>query len=372
MKDRKIIKTIMEAKVIKKTMTMIILIFSALTLVSCVDEEALLETTVDVVDFVGDTITVPKNPQKVAVVARSAVDMLVAFGLGDKLDGVYKTIFDNPWASYLYPNIETYYSYEYNENYETFYSRGVDLIIAPEKYIAEDLRSKGLNAITVSQYGTPTYEEVLFRLPDLIMQIWDDTSVHAKVVDWKNEFLLVKNKILIELESFDDIYETLYYIRGDKYGGLNYTETKGSKIETYGRYLKLKFLGEYFDHNNRPSEEAVLNLNPTYIITGGIYQNQIIEELYSNEVWNKLDAVKNDNVFNIGIGFVMFEQTSVEEIIFLADLANKVYPDIFDFDVHTMLKEIISKYFDVSLTDTEVNYMLAGLDPYGKSLVSSS
>lgn|SRR5690554_100056 len=372
MKDRKIIKTIMEAKVIKKTMTMIILIFSALTLVSCVDEEALLETTVDVVDFVGDTVTVPKNPQKVAVVARSAVDMLVAFGLGDKLDGVYKTIFDNPWASYLYPNIETYYSYEYNENYETFYSRGVDLIIAPEKYIAEDLRSKGLNAITVSQYGTPTYEEVLFRLPDLIMQIWDDTSVHAKVVDWKNEFLLVKNKILIELESFDDIYETLYYIRGDKYGGLNYTETKGSKIETYGRYLKLKFLGEYFDHNNRPSEEAVLNLNPTYIITGGIYQNQIIEELYSNEVWNKLDAVKNDNVFNIGIGFVMFEQTSVEEIIFLADLANKVYPDIFDFDVHTMLKEIISKYFDVSLTDTEVNYMLAGLDPYGKSLVSSS
>ena len=233
-----------------------------------------------------------KNPQKVAVIARSAVDMLVAFGLGDKLDGVYKTIFDNPWASYLYPNLDTFYNYEYNENYETFYSRGVDLIIAPEKYIAEDLRSKGLNAITVSQYGTPSYEEVLFRLPDLIMQIWDDTSVHAKIVDWKNEFLLVKNEILNKLETFDDIYETLYYIRGDKYGGLNYTETKGSKIETYGLYLNLKFLGEFFDHNNRPSEEAVLNLNPTYIITGGIYQNQIIEELYANETWNKLDAVK--------------------------------------------------------------------------------
>jgi len=357
---------------IKKTMTIITLIFSALILISCADNEVPKQTTVDVVDFVGDTVTVPKNPQKVAVVARSAVDMLVAFGLGNKLDGVYKTIFDNPWASYLYPNLDTYYSYEYNENYETFYSRGVDLIIAPEKYIAEDLRSKGLNAITVSQYGSPTYEEVLFRLPDLIMQIWDDTSVHTKVVDWKNEFLIVKNEILIKLETFADIYETLYYIRGDKYGGLNYTETQGSKIETYGRYLNLKFLGEFFDHNNRPSEEAVLNLNPTYIITGGIYQDQIIEELYSNEVWNKLDAVKNNNVFNIGIGFVMFEQTSVEEIIFLADLANKVYPDIFDFDVHRMLKEIINKYFDVNLTDIEVSHMLAGLDQNGNSLLSES
>ena len=82
--------------------------------------------------------------------------------------------------------------------------------------------------------------------------------------------------------------------------------------------------------------------------------------------------LKNDNVFNIGIGFVMFEQTSVEEIIFLADLANKVYPNKFDFDVHRMLKEIINKYFDVNLTDIEVSHMLAGLDQNGNSLLSES
>lgn len=354
---------------IRKLAVLIILLFSSLILISCINEKPTNPETVEVIDFVGDKVTVPKNPKKVAVVARSAVDMLVAFGLGDKLDGVYKTIFDNPWASYLYPNLDKYYSYEYNENYETFYNRGVDLVIAPEKYIAEDLRSKGINAITVSQYGTPTYEEVLFRLPDLIMQIWDDQIVHTKIIEWKNEFTLVKNEILEKLESLKVENQTLYYIRGDKYGGLNYTETKGSKIETYGAYLKLKFLGEFFGHNNRPSEETVLSLNPTYIITGGIYQNQIIDELYSNEVWNKLDAVKNNNVFNIGIGFVMFEQTSVEEIIFLADLANKVYPEIFNFDVNSILKGIIGKYFNVNLADIEVQYMLDGLDRNGNSLV---
>lgn len=356
----------------KKLLVLFLIIFSAIVLTSCISKDKTIIETVEVIDFVGDIVSVPKNPKKVAVVARSAVDMLVAFGLGENIDGVYKTIFDNPWAEYLYPDLNNYYSYEYNENYETFYERKIDLIIAPEKYIAEELRSKGLNAITVSQYGTPTYEEVLFRLPDLIMQIWDDTTVHKKVVDWKNEFSKVKIEILKKLEKEEELTKTLYYIRGDKYQGLNYTETKGSKIETYGSYLNLKFLGEYFNHNNRPSEESVLELNPTYIITGGIYQNQIINELYTNKVWNKLDAVKNDNVYNIGIGFVMFEQTSVEEIIFLADLANKVYPDIFNFEVSSMLKDIIHKYFNVTLTDEEANNMLSGLDKDGNSLIKKS
>ena len=182
---------------------------------------------IEVTDFVGDIVMVPKNPKKVAVVARSAVDMLIAFGLGDSIDGLYKNTFDNPWAEYLYPDLNGFYKYEYKENYETFYNRGVDLIIAPEKYIAEDLRSKGLTAITVSQYGSPTYETVLFRLPDLIMTIWDDSNVHSKVVKWKNDFSLIKNEIMTKLDKSESADKTLYYIRGDKYGGLNYTETKG-------------------------------------------------------------------------------------------------------------------------------------------------
>lgn len=354
---------------VRKLFLVVLLLFSGTFLASCVGNTSKPDEHVAVTDFVGSVVNVPKNPKKVAVVARSAADMLVAFGLGDKIDGLYKTVFDNPWAKELYPAIDSYYKYEYNENYETFYARGVDLIIAPEGYIAEDLRSKGLTAITVSQYGTPTYEEVLYRLPDLITTIWDDAKVHAKVNDWKNEFQAVKDEIITKLSETTNEEKTLYYIRGDKYSGLNYTETKGSIIETFGNYLNLKFLGEYFDHNNRPSEETVLSLNPSYIIVGGIYQNQLIDELHTNNAWNKLDAVKDNKVFSIGIGFVMFEQTSVEEMIFLADIANKVYPDKFSFNIPKMLKDTISKYFGVDLTDGDVTNMLSGLDKNGQSMV---
>ncbi|MDY0277970.1 MAG: ABC transporter substrate-binding protein [Acholeplasma sp.] len=352
----------------KRILFTIVLIISTVFLNSC-DNNEKNSDMVEVIDFVDDVVSVPKNPKKVAVVSRSAVDMMIAFGLGDKIDGLYKTIFDNPWASYLYPSLNEYYKYEYNENYETFYTRGVDLIIAPEKYIAEDLRSKGLTAITVSQYGSPTYEEVLFRLPDLITSIWDDEEVKNRVKLWRTNFLSVKNKIKDELSKGSSGENTLYYIRGDKYKGLNYTETKGSIIETFGNYLNLKFIGEFFDHNNRPSEETVLELNPSIIIVGGIYQNQLISELRGNDAWNKLDAVKNEKVFNIGIGFVMFEQTSVEETIFLASLANSVYPEIFSFDINTMIMNTIKNFFGVELSELEIHYMLNGLDKDGNSLV---
>src|SRR5690554_3605726 len=250
----------------KRYLMILVLILGGVLLTSCGDRNG-EDDFVEVIDFVDDKVRVPKNPKKVAVVARSAVDMLVSFGLGENIDGVYKTIFDNPWASYLYPDLDDYYSYEYNENYETFYEREIDLIIAPEKHIAEDLRSKGLTAITVSQYGTPTYEAVLYRLPELIKQIWDDQEVHDKVNYWINNFDETKNELESKLSSQENNNETLYYIRGDKYGGLNYTETKGSIIETFGNYVNLKFLGEYFNHNNRPQEEEVISLNPTYIIT---------------------------------------------------------------------------------------------------------
>jgi iron complex transport system substrate-binding protein len=81
--------------------------------------------------------------------------MMIGFGLGENVDGIYYSILNNPWVGVLYPPSEDYYSYEYNESAELFFSREVDLVLAPEQYIAEGLRDSGINAITVSLYGTP-------------------------------------------------------------------------------------------------------------------------------------------------------------------------------------------------------------------------
>jgi ABC-type Fe3+-hydroxamate transport system substrate-binding protein len=99
---------------------------------------------VTITDMAGDIVKVPKNPEKLAVLARSAVDMLVAFGLGEKVTGIYYTIFDNEWASILYPNIDSYHKYDYDTTLETYLTHNVELVFCPEQYLAENLREHGI------------------------------------------------------------------------------------------------------------------------------------------------------------------------------------------------------------------------------------
>jgi iron complex transport system substrate-binding protein len=134
------------------------------------------------------------------------------------------------------------------------------------------------------------------------------------------------------------------------------------------RYLKLEYASKDFT-TSEPTAEAILQLNPDYIIVGGAYQHAIIDTARTNAAWRSLSAFANDNVFNIGVGFVMFEQNGVELTIYLADLANKIYPEIFNFDVEGLLKETMKTYFGKDLLDVDIHNMLHGLKRNGQPLV---
>ena len=61
------------------------------------------QETISVTDMVGTTITINKNPKKVACISRTTYDLLVAYGLGDKIDGAYKGTLNNDWVPLIYP-----------------------------------------------------------------------------------------------------------------------------------------------------------------------------------------------------------------------------------------------------------------------------
>ena len=243
------------------------------------------EDLIEITDMLGETITIPKNPKKVACVSRTTYDLLVAFGLGDKIDGAYKNIYNNPWIDVIYPNAKNEYRYEYEENYETFLTRKVDLVFAPEKYIADNLKAKGINAINISLYGNPTYDDYLFFFADTIIKLWDDQAVHKKVSKWKND---VSNAI---------------------------KECSAIKKDS-------------------------------------IYKN--------------LDAVKNGNIYTIPFGLTSFEQLSITTPIFFYDMSNKLNNTT--YDIKTMIKETFKEYFNVELSNTQIDYMLTGKNPSGKDI----
>ena len=322
-----------------------------------------------VTDMVNAQVKVNKNPKNVACVSRTTYDLLIAFGLGDVIDGAYYTLLENDWTQVFYPDSVNHYSYAYEENYETFYARNVDLVFAPEAYIAEGLREHGITAITVCLYGTPGFDNYVYYFADLVKQLWGEREgVNERVDLWKSKFATAHEEIKTELDKHSTPTQKLYYVRGDKNRGIGYTDNGKSFTEYIYKFLGFDFVGNRFE-TNRPSAEEICSVNPDVFVFGGVYQNVLIEEIKTTEPYVNLDAVKNNRLYNIPIGFTVFEQISAFSPVFLYDQANKLYPEYFDFDVEKEIKDLSKTFFNVDLTDSEVYNMLHALSREGNALV---
>lgn len=328
-------------------------------------EEA--DNKIIVTDMLGERVEIKKNPDKVACVSRTTYDLLVAFGLGDKVDGAYKTIYDNPWTEVIYPKSKSEYRYAYEESYETFITRDIDLVFSPEKYITDGLKEHGVKALNVSLYGNPTFDKYVFFFADLVKEIWDSEEVAEKVDAWKNKVSTAISEVTAELSKHEITQKKLMYVRGDKNNRIGYTDTQSSFTEYAFRSLGFDFAGAHFG-TTKPSQEAIMKYNPDIFVIGGIYQNTLIETLKSDTTYQTLDAVKNNRIYSIPVGLTMFEQLSAMTPIFIYDMANKIYPEYFNFDISLMVKETILAYFGTELTDYQIDNMLAGKDASGNNL----
>ncbi len=347
----------------------VILLFSIclIGLLAGCSDNTVAEETIEVTDMLGTTITIKKNPQKVACISRTTYDLLVAYGLGDKIDGAYSGTLNNDWVSVIYPESVNHYVYNYENSYELFMQRGVDLVFAPEKYISDELNDHNIPALCVSLYGNPTFDNYVTFLSELVTKIWDDPQVKIKATAWNQKMNTAINDIRTELSKHTLEEKTLFYIRGDKDKGIGYTDNKSSFTEYAYRMMGFRFVGAELT-TTKPSAEEIMTLNPDIFVAGGIYQNKNIDLLKTTEPYKNLNAVKNNKVYNIPIGFTAFEQLSAMSPVFFYDQANKLYPIFFNYDIHSMIKSTVKEYFGTELTDEQVSYMVQGLSPTGESM----
>lgn len=322
--------------------------------------------TIVITDMLGEKVEVVKNPKKVACASRTTYDLLIAFGLEEYIDGVYYSLLDNPWANVFDKNANKRYRLEYQESYETYISRGVDLVFSPEKYISDGLKEHGITAVNVSLYGKPDYSGYVYYFAQMVKQIWDSDEVTRRVDLWINKMQNTISEIQTTLDAHNITPRTVYYVRGDKNKGIEYTDTTGSFTEYAYKVLKMIPLNDRFE-TNRPSKEQLCLLNPDIIVIGGIYQKTLMK-LLDEEPYINLNAVKNNNVYNIPIGLTMFEQVCVFSPVFFCDQANKLYPQYFSYDVNKQLQEISSEFFNINLTDVEAQNILDGLSREGELL----
>ena len=355
-------------KAIVLVLALLLVVGAISCLVSCNEDEN--DETIEITDMSGTTVKIPKSPKKVAAVSPSTGDLMIAFGLGDLLDGTYYSTLNNPWASEIYPNTESLYGYDYDNSVETFVMQGVDLIFIPEPSTAQMLREHGLNALCVRQFAETGYDDYVFYFSEMVRQIWgEDENVSARIDMWQNDFSTALNEVKSVLAQHPEIeMRTLYYINGEKDRGLGYTDLGKSLLETVYGALKIDFICNRFE-SNRPSAEAVLEVDPDLIAIGGIYQKKRLAELYTTDPWNQLRAVQNNDVYNIPVGFVGFEQTCSTSALFIYSQANQLYPELFGYDMVALAKDYMQRYFGYTLTDEAAQNMINGYFKDGSTMI---
>lgn len=351
-------------KIINLILTLFIILSVGINVIGCSKEEDSINT---IVDMAGTTITLPMQIDNVICVSQNAMEFMVAMGLGDKLIGVHKSIFDHTWSPEYITNLNSLSGYGYSPAAEAVYSSGADLVIVKEASAAEKLRQAGITAITF-QYSNV---EEMFQAVRMLGEIFGrDTKSYAErwIADYKNVAKEIEAKVstLTEEQKIN-----AYFINASvalDAGGLTSTVGGDNIVSDWFNTIGVNLVTEDYHDISSINEERILEINPEAIIIGGWSENTRKEQLLSDEKWTDINAVKNGKIYLTPVGFVSFERYAVEAPILLRYSASLVYPDLFEYNAIEDFKQFFKDYYGLEVSEEKIGYMLKGLSPDGSRM----
>ncbi len=108
--------------------------------------------------------------------------------------------------------------------------------------------------------------------------------------------------------------------------------------------------------------EQVLQWDPEAILVGhkGAAMSAGYEVIKTDEIWAEVSAVQNERVISVPrFPFNWFDRPpSVNRILGIKWLAEMLYPDLYDYDLNSEIKEFFNLFYGCELTDTDVENLL--------------
>lgn len=326
---------------------------------------------ITVIDMEGTEVAIPGEVNRVACISPSATDLMLAFGLGDKIVGTYRSFLYNPWAAVLAPETANYKSYSYSVSAEELLADGVELVILQDTENIEALRNAGIPVVAVHQYARDgVFDDEVYAAARLIGDIFGGEA-KEKAELWIRDV----EAAIAEIQSAVGAGRSgspVYYVNGEKDKGLFYSDGGGSMIsrvlDVAGVCLATEQYGVLNVH--AVSDEEMVALNPYAMLIGGAYQAKLAEELASSELWSSLACSREGRVYRIPVAMVGIENVSAETPVMLRYAAS-LFCDGYEFDLKAGLRENIRQYFGYELTDADVEYMCRGLDQNGERMADA-
>ena len=337
-------------------------------LVGCANNNQQEDESITIVDMEGTEMTISKDIKRVACISQPVTDLMIAFDLGDKIVGSYRSFTYNKWASEIYPGAANFKAYKYDETAEQLLADGIDLVFIQDTECAESYRNAGIPVVGVHQYSpTGAFDDEVYETATLLGQIFPEAKAKADawIKDVKDTIDDIKTKI-----GTTNTERAVYYVNGEKAKGLYYSDGGNSMISRVYDVANVRLATEKYDVLNvhKVLDEEMVALDPYAMMIGGTYQNNLIDSLNESPVWSTLTCNQENRVYRIPVCMVGIENVSAETPLMLKYTASLFNAD-YTFDLKTEMKANIKKYFNYDLSDADVENMANGLDKNGERMV---
>lgn len=336
----------------------------------CTQQSSNVPSSITVTDMEGKQVTLKKDIKHVACISQAATDLMIGFGLGDKIVGTYRSFTYNKWAQELYPNAVNFKAYSYSVAAEELVADNIELVIIQDTENAESFRNAGIPVVAVHQYSpTGAFDDEVYDTARLLGEIFPEAK--SKADAWIKEVKDTVSDIETKIGT-NNTDTTVYYVNGEKAKGLYYSDGGNSMISRVFDVANVQLATEKYEVVNvhKVSDEEMVNLNPYAMMIGGTYQNNLFDALKASPVWSELDCYKNNRVYSIPVCMVGIENIGCETSLMMKYTAS-LFND-YPFDLNEEMKACIKEYFDYDLTDTDVMNMAKGLDKNGNNMINEN
>ena len=340
---------------------------------SSVTEDSSAEPkTVTITDHADRTVTVPVNPEKVAIlgilplpamltVYRNSCESIVA------MEPASMAAAKNGVLSDLYPdiiNVNTDIMNGNDVNIESLVALNPDVVFynANDTADLEKLENAGLTAVAVS----PTkwnYDciETYNHWMKLLDEIYPDHSSERESLVQKYSTDKY-NEIQDRVKDVNDKQKVLFLFQYDE----NTMVTSSSSF--FGQWWCDAVGADNVAHdvpadnsNAKITMEQVYEWNPDVIIITNFTPTKP-EDLYNNAIgsddWSEVSAVQNKRVYKMPLGSYRTYTPGVDTPMTLEWLAQAVYPEIFsDYNVSDDVRSYYQQLYGISLSDEQIEKM---------------
>lgn len=322
------------------------------------------QETRTVVDQLGKTVTIPKDPKRVVCLQHHTLDIILELQAGDKLVGVI-----NKWQSLVSPTLGDIYP-RLKElatpgdletvNIEALTKLNPDLVLVTHympKNVIEQIEKMGIPVVAISLYKAD-YEQASklnpkLKDPDnayiegfkegvaLIGSIMCKEQKAAELIEYALKNREIVKDRLKDIPSNDKV--ACYMANPDlyTYGTGKYT---GVIIDRAGG----RNVAESIDGYKQVTIEQIMAWNPEVIFVQDRYE-KVAAEIKTNPAWQGISAVKNNKIY-IAPEYAKPWGHPCPESMALGELwlAKKLYPDKFaDIDLQTTVNDFYTRFYGV-------------------------